>query len=65
MTKKELKTKLIDIIERKETVYQEYCAEVSNTPQVRIIMLRVDAEIIVFNAVLDALNNNNVLINTY
>lgn len=65
MTNKQLKAKLNSIIDSKTSVYSEYAALRDNNPQVKEIMSRIDAELVAFNAVLDALNGDDVLINCY
>lgn len=64
MTTKELREKIPGIIERKKLMYSSLLPGRDN-PQVQEMMHRVDAEIITFTAVLDALKGNTMLINTF
>lgn len=65
MTKKELKAKISDIIDRKTIGYEHFMKINDKCLQTKEIMSRIDAELVAFNSVLDALNNNNTMINCY
>lgn len=64
MTKKQLKAKLNNIIDRKQLVYGELQGK-DLSVRGKEMRSRIDAELTVFNAVLDALNNNNAMLNCY
>ena len=65
MTKAELKTKLNDIIDKKTHTYSIFMAGTINDLQTKEVMSRIDAELLAFNAVLDALNGDSCMINCY
>lgn len=65
MTKKELKIKINDIIDRKQRTYIEFAKNTNNDLQTKELMSRIDAELVVFSSIFDALNGNNALINCY
>jgi hypothetical protein len=64
MTNTKLKQKLYQVIKRKRELYEQLSENKSN-PQVKELMSRVDSEVTAFIAVYDALNGDDVLINTY
>ena len=63
MKRKELKDRTYDILTRKRETYQALKA--SDNPQVILMRQRIDAEITLLLAYLDAFNNNDMLIKTY
>ena len=65
MTKKELKIKLSDIINRKQLKYAYLHDLDSNNPTVKELMTRIDAELVAFISVSDALKNKDQMINCY
>ncbi len=64
MKSSQLKSQLSDIIARKSATFYELQSNRDN-PQVKEIMSRIDAEITAFRSILDALNDNPVLLNCY
>jgi hypothetical protein len=64
MKKSDLKIKLKSIIDNKTAIYNQLKNDKGN-PQVKELISQIDAEIGAFRAVLDALNDNNGLINCY
>jgi len=65
MKKAKLKSKLEDIIDIKQKIYSEFEKKRSDNPQIKDMMSRIEAETTAFVSVLDALNNNDAMINCY
>lgn len=62
-TNAQLKATLKEIIKREERVISSL--ETSQNPQVKEMVTRVQAELMAFESVLDALNGSNALLNSY
>jgi len=65
MTQKQLRQVVADILDHKRQLLADLRTDKTGNPQVRELCSRVDAEVVTFTALFDALDGDTALLKTY